>query len=57
MGLDMDEVSRILCLQPAALMGMDGEIGSIEKGKLADLVVCDDDINIRKVYIGGNAVV
>ena len=57
MGLDIDEVSRILCLQPAALMGMDGEIGSIEKGKLADLVVCDDDINIRKVYIGGNAVV
>lgn len=57
MGLDMDEVSRILCLQPAALMGMDGEIGSIEKGKLADLVVCDDDINISKVYIGGNAVV
>lgn len=56
MGLAMDEVSRILCLQPAALIGMDGEIGSIEKGKKADLVVCDDNIRIRNVFIGGNAV-
>ena len=55
-GLEMDEVSRILCLQPAALIGMDGEIGSLDKGKNADLVVCDDDINIEKVFIGGNAV-
>jgi len=55
-GLEMDEVSRILCLQPAALIGMDGEIGSIDKGKNADLVVCDDDIDIKKVFIGGNAV-
>ena len=55
-GLEMDEVSRILCLQPAALIGMDGEIGSIENGKNADLVVCDDEVNIKKVFIGGNAV-
>lgn len=55
-GLPMDEVSRILCLQPAALIGMDGSIGSIEIGKRADLVVCDDNIAVRKVFIGGNAV-
>jgi len=55
-GLEMDEVSRILCLQPAALIGMDGSIGSIEVGKKADLVVCDDNIAVRKVFIGGNAV-
>ena len=54
-GLPMDEVSRILCLQPAALIGMDGSIGSIEIGKRADLVVCDDNIAVRKVFIGGNA--
>ena len=56
MGLGLDEVSRILCLQPAALIGLDGEIGSIEKGKKADLVVCDDNIRIRNVFIGGKAV-
>lgn len=52
-GLGMDEVSRILCLQPAALIGLDGEIGSIEEGKSADLVVCDDEINIKQVFIDG----
>ena len=56
LGLGMDEVSRILCLQPAELIGMDGETGSIEEGKCADLVVCDDKIDIRQVYVNGNAV-
>lgn len=52
-GLNMDEVSRILCLQPAAMIGLEGEIGSIEAGKCADLVVCDDNINIEQVFIDG----
>lgn len=55
-GLGLDEVTRILCLQPAAIIGMDREIGSIEEGKKADLVVCDDNITIKQVFIGGNAV-
>ena len=52
----MDEVSRILCLQPAELIGMEKEIGSIEAGKKADLVVCNDNIDIKEVYIGGKAI-
>ena len=55
-GREMDEVSRILCLQPAILIGMDNQIGSIEAGKYADLVVCDDNIDIKEVFIGGNAI-
>lgn len=55
LGLDMSAVSRILSLQPAALIGMDNEIGSIEKGKCADLVVCDDSLNISKVFINGKS--
>ncbi|MBQ3729621.1 MAG: N-acetylglucosamine-6-phosphate deacetylase [Spirochaetales bacterium] len=55
-GLEMDEVSRILCLQPAELIGMEKEIGSIEAGKKADLVVCNDNIDIKEVYIGGKAI-
>ena len=55
-GLEMDEVSRILCIQPAALIGMDKEIGSIEVGKNADLVVCNDNIDIKEVFIGGKAI-
>ena len=56
MGFSMDKVSRILCLQPAALIGMDKEIGSIEVGKNADLVVCNDNIDIKEVFIGGKAI-
>ncbi len=55
LGLGMDEVSRILCLQPARLVGLDSEIGSLEVGKAADILVCDDKINIEEVFIDGVA--
>lgn len=35
---------------------MDGKIGSIEIGKNADLVLFDEKINIKRVYIGGELV-
>ena len=38
------------------LIGMEKEIGSIEAGKKADLVVCNDNIDIKEVYIGGKAI-
>jgi N-acetylglucosamine-6-phosphate deacetylase len=38
---------------PAREIGEDAEIGSIEEGKLADFVVCDEDLQCRAVYIGG----
>ena len=37
-------------------IGMEKEIGSIEAGKKADLVVCNDNIDIKEVYIGGKAI-
>ena len=52
-GLSLSEVTRILCLQPAALIGQDKQIGSIALGKAADLVLCDDNINIDSVFING----
>lgn len=41
---------------PAKEIGCDKEIGTIEPGKLADFVVCDQDLNRKAVYIGGEAV-
>ncbi|MEO0815017.1 MAG: amidohydrolase family protein, partial [Myxococcota bacterium] len=40
-GMSPYEALRAATLSPAQTMGMDGELGSIEAGKLADLVVMD----------------
>ena len=40
-------------LNPAKVIGMDDEIGSIEVGKKADLVFVDDKFNIQQVMLGG----
>jgi N-acetylglucosamine-6-phosphate deacetylase len=55
-GLTMDEVGRIACLQPAKLIGMDDHIGSIAVGKRADLIICDDNITITSVFVDGKKV-
>lgn len=36
--------------------GLDKRYGSIEKGKYADLVIMDDDLNICDVYLNGKAI-
>lgn len=38
---------------PARVVGLDDEIGSIEKGKIADLVFVDDRFNVKKVVLSG----
>lgn len=40
-------------LNPAKVIGLDSEIGSIEKGKLADLVFVDDKFNVLRVMSEG----
>ena len=43
-------------IRPAREIGRESEIGSIEPGKLADFVVCGEDLSLRAVYIGGKRV-
>lgn len=40
-------------LNPAKVIGMDDQIGSIEKGKIADLVFVDDKFNVLRVMTEG----
>ena len=53
LGFSEDDVAKMSSLNPAALLGLDDEIGSIEVGKRADLVALDDDGNIKFTVIGG----
>ncbi len=52
-GIDFMGALRACTINPARLVGLDGEIGSISIGKSADLVVIDNDMDICDVYIKG----
>ena len=41
---------------PAKAVGLYSERGSIEPGKIADLVVLDEDLNVKGVIINGKFV-
>ena len=48
-GMDNLDVLKTATINPAVTFGLDKQLGSIEVGKLADLIVIDGDplINIR----------
>ena len=50
------EVVRMASLTPAQIVGRDREIGSLEAGKRADLLILDPELHIRQVYIDGEEV-
>jgi len=56
MGIPLGEVSKMASINPAKALKMENEIGSIEVGKLADLVVMDKDYNVVSTYIDGECV-
>jgi N-acetylglucosamine-6-phosphate deacetylase len=41
---------------PARILGVEKELGTIEKGKKADVVLFDDQIRIGMTIIGGKIV-
>ncbi len=60
-GLPKDEALRAVTLNPAEILGLGSEMGSIEVGKRADLIVTDGDplqivTNVEHVFIAGNEV-
>lgn len=60
-GLPRDEALRSITSVPAQILGVGDRIGSIEKGKLADLVVTDGDLlemrtQVKHLFIGGKSV-
>ncbi len=52
-GRPLWEVIRMASLTPARIAGRDRELGSLENGKQADVVVFDRDLNVRRVFVDG----
>lgn len=52
-GIPEEDAIRAATFRPAQVIGAADEIGSVEVGKLADFAVCDDELNVKLVYIGG----
>ncbi len=57
-GLPQDVGLRAVTLNAAEILGLGSEMGSIEVGKRADLIVTDGDplqivTNVERVFIGG----
>jgi len=56
-GVPLPHAVRMASLTPARILNIDADLGSIEIGKRADLVVMDADLNVRQVYLGGSRAV
>lgn len=50
------DVIRMATLTPAERAKVDGQVGSLEVGKRADLLVLDEAFRIDTIYLGGEAV-
>ena len=52
-GATLCETVRMASLTPAERVGMDREIGSLEPGKRADVIVLDRELRPQRVFIDG----
>ena len=52
-GYGLCHAIRCATLNPAKALGMDGDIGSVTTGKLANLILIDDSVNVKKVFLEG----
>lgn len=60
-GLEREDALKAVTINAAKIWGVDDRIGSVEKGKWADLVLADGDLletrtQIRQIWIRGRAV-
>ncbi len=56
LGVHEVDLARISSTNPARLLGIEADCGSIEEGKRADLVALDDEGNVQFTMVGGERV-
>ena len=52
-GCGICQAVRMASANPAAMLGIDGEYGSLEPGKFANMILTDDTVSVRSVYLYG----
>ena len=52
-GIPETEAICAATILPAGVIGEAQKSGSIEEGKYADFLVCDRELNLLEVYLGG----
>jgi len=52
-GFDLAQAVRMATLTPAKILGVDRSLGSLEVGKQADLVLLDQQLEVRGVWMSG----
>jgi len=55
-GLPISDAIKMAAVNPAKVLGLFSEIGSIEAGKDADIIIMDDDMNVLKTLVNGRVV-
>lgn len=55
-GIPLHEAIMMASYNPAKALGLDHKIGSVEKGKQADLVFLDQNLNVTHVMIKGHLI-
>lgn len=56
MGVELDRAVLAATLNPARSIGIDGDVGSIEEGKVANILLVDDNLNLKYVINQGRIV-
>ncbi len=56
-GYGLCHAIRFASLNPARLLGIDEQVGSLEPGKIANLILIDDMVRVKTVILNGEIVV
>ncbi len=54
-GCPLWQAVRMASLTPAEIVGVDDRMGSLAAGKLADVLFLDENVNVKRTFLGGAA--